>query len=790
MLHYTHPASDWNHALPIGNGRLGAMVYGGIYNEILRLNEESVWYGGPQTRTPANAKHHLQELRKLIREGKHQATEALVRKRFLATPKSSRHYEPLGTCKIDFDYDSIEGSIANGLRDKQTASQDFERTLDLENAEATVRYKVNGVLVKRECIATFPDKALVIRIRAEKPISFIVSLTRMSDVDWEVNEFLDSVNPADGRIVMHATPGGRGSNSLCVAAGARIESGDGSVKIVGQSLEIVSTDALVVLAARTQYRHPDVEKAALADIDAAFGFTAQELWHRHSSDWKSKYDRMSVQLYPDAVSLPTEDRLKGVPDPGLLSLYHSYSRYLLLSSSRSYPGALPATLQGIWNPSFQPAWGSKYTININLQMNYWIANVSNLSDCELPVFELLERMAVNGRRTAEEVWNCRGWCAHHCTDIFADTEPQDAWMPATLWPLGGAWMCTHIWEHYEFTHDEDVVKRMMPVLEGCVRFLLDFLVPDSTGEYLVTNPSLSPENTFRHPTSGENGVFCEGSVIDIEIVRTVFQHYLLASNAIPGMVFDAEIASQVRTALLKLPPMIISPTTGTIQEWGLHDYAETEPGHRHVSQLYGLHPGSSITPSSTPKLADAAIKTLTRRLQHGGGHTGWSRAWLVNMWARLRQPEQCERNLHALLRDSTLPNMLDTHPPFQIDGNFGGGAGIMECLVQSHETFTNTSGAVQRIIRLLPACPASWAKGIIRGAQCRGGFELDFSWDSGNITEPIILNSKFGTDAVLIVRAVGADAQHAGIHVKIPARVSVHVLSLSAAENVKSPLAL
>ena len=770
MLRYDSPASDWNGALPLGNGRLGAMVYGGVHKEMLRLNEESVWYGGPMNRTPVGAQDHLEDLRKLIRAGRHRDAETLVRKHFLATPRSARHYEPLGTCALDFKYPNGSPKI------EENVIEDYKRGLDLAKAEASVQYVVNGTQVRREAIATHADNVIAYRMVANREITFTVSLTRMSDVEWEVNEFLDSIEVNDQRIVLHATPGGKGSNSMCLAAGAQVR-GAGTVRVVGRELEVTAKEALILLAAHTQYRHDDVQQAALSDIDAALKLGAERLWQRHFADWHALFDRMSIQLTPSKTGLTTTERLRNSRDPGLVALYHDYARYLLLSCSRSYPKALPANLQGIWNPSFQPAWGSKFTININLQMNYWAAHTSNLSECEFPLFDLLERMAVNGKRTASEVWGCRGWCAHHCTDIFADTETQDRWMPSTLWPLGGAWLCTHIWEHYSFTGDGPFLVRMASVLEGCVDFLLDFLISDSTGQILVTNPSLSPENTFLHRESREKGVFCEGSTMDMEIVRQVFTHYLLVSSVLKCKSNSTDRVSAVEIALSKLSPIKISPKTGTIQEWGVQDFEETELGHRHVSHLYALHPGNTITTASDPALVEAAKKTLIRRLEHGGGHTGWSRAWLINFWARLRQPLECQKNIDALLSASTLPNMLDNHPPFQIDGNFGGAAGIAECLVQSCEEAQ--LGDLQppvRLIRLLPACPAQWKEGKIRGIRCRGGFELDFSWVNGEIQDPVFVESFLGHAAVLIFHFAGSDATDNGVEIQVPAVKGRHTL--------------
>lgn len=766
MLRYKDPASDWNGSLPLGNGRLGVMVYGGVHTETLRLNEESVWYGGPQPpRTPFGAKHHLRELRQSIRAGKHREAESLVWKRFLATPKSGRHYEPLGTCTINFDYSDDQRKHESS----QGTVQGYERTLDLARAEAVIQYTVNGVGVRRDIIVTNMDNVIAFSVTADREITFTISLTRMSDVDGEVNEFLDSISIVDGRIVLHATPGGKNSNGLSLVAGAQVD-GTGKVQVIGRELEVTAKKALIVLAARTQYYHSNVQQASIADINAALEHTTAELWQRHIEDWQKVFNRMSVQLWPDDTRLPTDDRLINHRDPGLSSLYFNYARYLLLSCSRSYPKALPATLQGIWSPSFQPPWGSKYTININLQMNYWPAHVSNLSECELPLFDLLQRMVVNGERTASEVWGCRGWCAHHNTDMFADTETQDRWMPATLWPLGGAWLCTHVWEYFCFTGDRDFLLWMAPVLEGCVQFLLDFLILDSSGQYLVTNPSLSPENTFKHGESGESGVFCEGSTMDMEIIRQVFSHYLLAAAELQEGTFTATIVKEADTAIRRLQPITVSPSTGAIQEWGLNDYEETELGHRHISHLYALHPGNAITSETTPKLAEAAKQTLLRRIKHGGGHTGWSRAWLINLWARLRQPDQCALNIEALLRDSTLPNMLDTHPPFQIDGNFGGAAGIIECLVQSHEMLIRDKMPNIRILRLLPSCPTMWQKGEVKGVKCRGGFELDFKWDDGHICEPVTVNSKFANNILLVFHLVGSDAKDSGTQILLSAR--------------------
>ncbi|KAJ4287754.1 hypothetical protein N0V90_012458 [Kalmusia sp. IMI 367209] len=749
MLRYPAPAekSDWESALPIGNGRLGAMVYGGLHTEMLRLNEESVWYGGPQARTPKSAPH-LPSLRRKIREGKHAEAERLVRKRFLASPRSARHYEPLGQCYLSFEHEDEE-------------VENYARTLDLEAAEVRVDHTLGGNHMKRRYISSFPDDIIAVHVQSSRPVRFSVSLSRMSDKWYETNEFLDSITVQDQKIILQATPGGKDSNRLCLVAGAKCLDKEGTIEVIGTTLEITSTDAVIVIGARTKYQHVSPEEIAPLDISRALQHSPNALWSRHLEDWSALYTRQSLHLYPDDTShLPTPERLKDPNDTSIISLYHNYGRYLLLSSSRNSPYALPPTLQGIWNPYFSPPWGAKYTININLQMNYWPVNTGNLSDCHMPLFHLLHRLSINGVQTAQDMYGYRGWCCHHNTDIWADTAPQDEWMPATLWPLGGAWLCTHIWEHFLFEEDVKFLGWMFPVLKGCVEFLLDFLVEDETGRWLVTSPSLSPENTFLD-AKGRKGIFCEGSTMDVAIIRDVFTSFLSSLHELHRAALDTfstpellDITTRVESALLRLPHPAISTTHGGIKEWGLYDYADAEPGHRHVSHLYGVYPGSTITPSATPELAGAALKTLENRLAHGGGHTGWSRAWLITLFARLRKPVQCLENIQALLRDSTVPNMMDNHPPVQLDGNWGGCAGVMECLVQSHEVVNREEKEV-RIIRLLPACPKEWGSGKLSGAKARGGIEIDFEWEGGRIKGPVVLHSRFGYKIIVCVHECG-----------------------------------
>lgn len=746
-LHYSAPASEWAQALPLGNGRLGCMVHGRTTTELMQLNEDTVWYGGPQDRTPRDALRNLPRLRQLIRSGSHAEAEALVRSAFFATPASMRHCEPLGNAYFEFDHGT--GATLT----------DYSRWLDLETALHTVSYRHGGgdIWHRRQTLVSYPDSVIATRIESSQPFAFTIRLNRFSEVEYETNEFLDSIHASDGRIVLHATPGGRNSNRLCIVLGVQCSGDDKncSIEAIGNSLVVRSSSSCVVaIGAQTTYRHADPEQAARRDVDVALRRPWDELRQRHIDDYQRLFGRTRLCLgkADNGSHVPTDERIKRLRDPGLVALYHNYGRYLLISSSRRPAAAgepetrikaLPATLQGLWNPSFAPPWGCKYTININIQMNYWPAAPCQLvEECVEPLVELLERMAVRGRITAETMYGCAGWCAHHNTDIWADTDPQDRWMPSTLWPLGGVWLCVDILEMLQYKYDRELHQRVAPLLQGCVEFLLDFLIVSECGKYLVTNPSLSPENTFVS-NDGTLGILCEGSTIDNTIIRIAFERYLWSERTLghaPSTLSDKVVQALDAHKSPHLPEAPAVNKDGLIQEWGnIRDYAEHEPGHRHVSHLFGLYPGDSIHPDTTPDLCAAARRVLDRRAAHGGGHTGWSRAWLLNLHARLRDADACAKDMDLLLRVSTLPNLLDNHPPFQIDGNFGGCAGILECLVQSRLA---TSGEeAYTVVHILPACPGAWSTGELEGVVVRGGWMVTFSWDDGKLKSPIKIQS-------------------------------------------------
>jgi alpha-L-fucosidase 2 len=710
---------EWYKALPVGNGSLGGMVFGGIKTEQIQLNEESVWYGGKRDRNNPNALENLNKIREYLFNGNIKAAEDLTALALSGTPEGQRHYETLGDLFIDFNIDNCE-------------VRDYERNLDIENAIVNIKYNVGDSVYTREIFTSCPDKVMVIDLKCNKS----KNITFMGRMDRE-KYFDQIVALGNDTIIMRGVTGGKDGISFRVALKAVAQGGN--IKTLGDKLIVEEADHVTLfLTATTDFKEENPEEWCIKTIKSASQKSYIELRNDHIKEYKSYFNRMSIKLYDDDFrnldSLYTDERLRrvqeGKEDLGLLGLYFQFGRYLLLSSSRNCE--LPANLQGIWNKDMLPGWDSKFTININTEMNYWPAEVCNLAECHLPLFKQIERMRENGRITAKKMYGCEGFVAHHNTDIWGDTAPQDLYMPATQWPMGAAWLCLHIWEHYQFTLDKEFLQDAYEMLKEAAQFFVDFLIEDSEGR-LVTCPSVSPENTYVL-SNGQRGNLCIAPSMDSQIINDLFSACIKASNILG---IDSEFSEKLNKMLGKLPKPSIGKY-GQIQEWA-EDYEEVEPGHRHISHLFALYPSNQITMRKTPELAKAAKTTLNRRLLHGGGHTGWSRAWIINMWARLEEGDLAYENVKALLSKSTLPNLFDNHPPFQIDGNFGGIAGIAEMLLQSHSDEIN----------MLPALPKAWNKGEVRGICARGGFEVNIKWEKNKLTEAII-TSKLGLQCKII----------------------------------------
>jgi alpha-L-fucosidase 2 len=760
-LFYKRAAATWPDALPVGNGRLGAMVFGVPGLERIQLNEESIWDGERRDRDNPKAGKAVPEIRRLLFEGRVHEAEQLATEDMFSIPRRMPCYQTLGDLHLDFgDVDGVSG---------------YRLELDLDRAVVTTTFIMNGVEYKREVFSSAPDQVIVVRVSssAKGKVSFVATLDRPGNHGSAVlgtdglmmtGEALP-VNDNPGLPVKERQTGVRFLAHLRAIA----EGGAVTTTSDAAQLRLANADAVTLLIdCATSYRYSageDAMKAAVQrNLAAAAKRSYAELLSRHVADYRPIFRRATFELGADAKSAtPTDERIKAVKaggdDPGLFPLYFQYGRYLLISSSR--PGTLAANLQGIWNDSVDPPWGSKYTVNINAEMNYWIAERTNLADMHGPLFDLLDTTAEPGARVAKSYYGAKGFVVHHNTDIWGDAGPIDT-LGGGIWAMGGAWLATHLWDHFEYSGDVEFLRaRAYPRLREVVVFLLDYLTaaPDGT---LVSGPSCSPENAYRLP-DGTKANLCMAPTMDVAITRAVFKQAAAAAKLL-GV--DGPLCERMVASAAKLPEYKIG-RFGNLQEWPV-DYEETEPGHRHISHLWGLYPDDGITLRGTPELAKAAKVALDRRLQFGSGSTGWSRAWIINCLARLEDGDRCHEQLKELLKLSTRENLFDVcgikaNSYYQIDGNLGAPAGMAEMLLQSH-------GGV---VRLLPALPSAWPDGSFRGLRARGGLAVDLVWRGGK-AEKATLKASMDGEALL---AVPAGQQIGGV---VEAR---HRSALAAAET-------
>ena len=743
QLSYESPAEDWADAVPIGNGRMGAMLYGGVDVERLQIAEDTLWSGGPRSYDNPDAFQHLTNVRGLLREGKYGDAELLAEK-MMGKPVYQASHQPLADLLIESKY--------------QEKATEYSRELDLEKAEASVSYKIGDITYKRTVFASHPDDAIVLQFDCSEAgkLTFDLSFSSLHPV--LLSEQSSHGMIAQGQVAPRLKKMGNGSRALIslwdqpgtkFAAQMKVLNTGGKVEYIDGKLSVKEADSVTVLVstATSFVNYKDVSADPVEKIKQCFAGLDQtnfkSLRERHQVDYQKLFKRVSLKLGDTSAAEKSTLKLLEQAKGGDLSnpmseLLFQYGRYLMIAGSR--PGSQPLNLQGKWNFELSPRWGSKYTININTEMNYWVAEVCNLSECHEPLFKMIDELQETGKKTAQTHYKARGWMVHHNTDLWRGSSPVDGahW---GMWPMGGAWLCQHIWEHYLYSKDEEFLKKSYPAMKGLVQFYLDVLVKDQEGYYL-TSPSLSPEHS--HGGGSKDGLsndrsgasLCEGPMIDIMLLNDLFANYIKASKVLE---MDEELRSEVVAVRAKLTPLKVG-RHGQLQEWQ-KDWDNPSVPHSHVSHLYGLFPSAQINKQDTPKLAKAAMTSLT----HRGFSQGWSGAWRGALWARLNHGENSMKALQKTVAGFGT-NLFNYGLKFQIDANFGVTAAMTEMLLQSH--LTSDEGVTK--IELLPALPKAWPEGSLSGIKARGGFVVDFSWKDGKVSDYKITSTK-DSDLILIL---------------------------------------
>ncbi len=733
QLWYTQPADNWNEALPIGNGRIGAMVFGDPVNERIQINEDSLWPGGPEwADNNKGTPEDLEKIRKLMREGRYaEADKSIIEAFSHQTIKFS--HQTMGDIFIKFD--------------NHDGYTDYKRELNLNSAVVTSEYKVNGGTVMQQVFSSTPDNVIVVHLKSSLPegLNCEIKMSRPEDNGHptvQVNSVKNGlqmdgmVTQYGGMIDSESYPIDYGVKFQCLLkaknSGGKINSRDGVL-----TLENVS-EATLYFFSNTSFYHNNFKEVNQQQWALIRNKPFHQLLDTHVKDFKNIFNRVELNIGDNSNSLPIDKRLQTLSaensDPALEALLFQYGRYLLISSSR--PGTNPANLQGLWNQDILAAWNGDYHLNINLAMNYWPAEVCNLSEFHEPLFDFIDRLITNGKKTAREQYGCRGAVVHHATDLWAP-----AWMRAAeaywgAWTGGGGWIVQHLWTHYQFTQDEEFLRdRAYPITKEIALFYSDWLKEDVIDGKLFSYPSTSPENSFVAP-DGNNAASCLGSAMDQQIVFEVFDNVLKAAAVLN---IDDEFTSEIKEKLHSLRSGLEIGPDGRLLEWD-RPYEEIEKGHRHMSHLYALYPSDQIDLDETPNLAEAAQKSINYRLENGGAGTGWSRAWLISFSARLRDHKMAKEHISLFLQKSVAKNLFCLHPPFQIDGNFGYTAGVAEMLIQSHRKDENGNF----IIHLLPSIPSGWEKGSVKGLCARGGFVVDMEWDNRDLGSVYISSEKGG----------------------------------------------